>query len=478
MSCPALMAADSRDNNNQARRSAHKQHADSQTAGAGADFSPDCRRAVHRQCARTAGEEDYEGSFRLRELPVGNQDYYGLYEYMCPYVYVYVYVYVWYLVSSERETLRERERQKEIGGPLKHVSFVRVFDHLSDHFTQIGGVGGLCTGSLLSGKWVLTAAHCILNKDSTGFANVQGTSIQVGCSDSTSSTCRTIKVKNWYPHPCYVASSMNNHDDVVMFELEEDANLPPKDYAVVDNLHGLADERPGDTVTLIGWGSVSNDPNVPPPEQLKKVDVPLATRAECDAANPGNNQIVDLNNVFCTGGLNDGKDSCTGDSGGPVVKMKDGRPWIIGTSVAGSELPSESADCGINGRYGVYAEVAKYTDFIATVMAGNTYTCSSCPCLAPADFWRTKYPNGPPTEARPIVDGSCSRKTGDTTGDTATPSASPGNTATPTPAPSPGNTVNTAGKSTHKPRPTGIDSAILAACKSAHSEASIHSHSP
>jgi len=198
-----------------------------------------------------------------------------------------------------------------------------------------------------------------------------------------------------------------------MLELEEDANLPPKDYAVVDNLHGLADEQPGDTVTLIGWGQNTSDPEAPNPEQLKKVDVPLATKAECQAANPGTKDsdgdgiIMDLNNVFCTGGLNDGKDSCYGDSGGPVVKMKDGRPWIIGTSVAGSELPSENGDCGVDGRYGVYLEVAKYTDFIATVMAGDTYTCSSCPCLAPADFWKTQYPDGPLTEARPIVDGSC-----------------------------------------------------------------------
>jgi len=221
-------------------------------------------------------------------------------------------------------------------------------------------------------------------------------------------------------------------------ELAEDANLAPEDYAVVSNLHGDAGYAAGDTVTLIGWG-VTEAEGKGGSVMLRKVDVPLATRQQCKDANPYD-KFIDFNNVLCTGG-GAGKDSCQGDSGGAVVNRKGGRNWVIGVLSKGSQMPTTNPNCGVEGRYGVYTEIARYTEWIAAIMEGKEYKCNACPCVAPTEFWKTRYPNGPTAKVMPVVNSVCD----------------PDATSPPAPPPPPppaidvgatpgGNTVNSAGK--------------------------------
>lgn len=57
----------------------------------------------------------------------------------------------------------------------------------------------------------------------------------------------------------------------------------------------------------------------------------MRTQQECVNANPSDirNGYVNYEHTWCTGGLQ-GRDSCSGDSGGPAIVMRDGRPWLIG----------------------------------------------------------------------------------------------------------------------------------------------------
>lgn len=66
--------------------------------------------------------------------------------------------------------------------------------------------------------------------------------------------------------------------------------------------------------------------------------------------------IVVRDNHLCAGGEN-GKDSCRGDSGGPLMAERDARMYLAGVVSFGYE-------CGLSGWPGVYTRVNKFRDWI------------------------------------------------------------------------------------------------------------------
>ena len=54
------------------------------------------------------------------------------------------------------------------------------------------------------------------------------------------------------------------------------------------------------------------------------------------------------------------KDTCSGDSGGPMTYFINGKPTLVGVTSWGSE------QCGTTGYPGVYTEVAAYVNWIET----------------------------------------------------------------------------------------------------------------
>merc|ERR1712198_688915 len=77
----------------------------------------------------------------------------------------------------------------------------------------------------------------------------------------------------------------------------------------------MQDTAAGSMVTVTGWGTTSEGalglPNV-----LHKVDVPVVSDEECNAAYGAAGYAV-ADSMICAGLPEGGKDSCQGDSGGP-----------------------------------------------------------------------------------------------------------------------------------------------------------------
>lgn len=112
--------------------------------------------------------------------------------------------------------------------------------------------------------------------------------------------------------------------------------------------------RVGDILTVAGWGRTETDSS----SAVKlKVEIPLADKSSCSGrfrtagVNLGNKQL-------CAGGQR-GKDSCTGDSGGPLMKVRRGSvQWYI------EGVVSFGAICGTEGWPGIYTKVSEYVDWI------------------------------------------------------------------------------------------------------------------
>ncbi len=169
-------------------------------------------------------------------------------------------------------------------------------------------VEGSCTGTLVHPEVVIYAAHC-----GTGYS-----SIQFG--ESGAQAARSVPVQFCKTFP---GGGPGSGQDFAVCKLAE----PQLDVPIVPILMGCETDKylqPGQTVTIVGFGfDENNDIGV------KKEVVTTINSFENNEAFIGGN----------------GKDSCNGDSGGPVfVQIDDGTWRVFGITSYGGE-------CGTGGYY-------------------------------------------------------------------------------------------------------------------------------
>ena len=107
---------------------------------------------------------------------------------------------------------------------------------------------------------------------------------------------------------------------------------------------------PGTTSTIIGWGS-TNDSTGPFPDDLLQAPVPVRTDATC--ANAYGAGVYDAAVMMCAG---DGvRDTCAGDSGGPIMVPRGRRFALIGVTSFGPDPCANPDAPGVYTRIGAPA---------------------------------------------------------------------------------------------------------------------------
>nr|AAV84270.1 serine protease [Culicoides sonorensis] len=202
--------------------------------------------------------------------------------------------------------------------------------------------GHFCGGSIISSKWILSAAHCVGNDSAPTLQ------IRVG-SSFKSSGGDLMKVSQVVQHPAF-------NDDVIDFdyaliELQDELELSDVIKPVL--LADQDEEFEADTkCTVSGWGNTQKPAEST--QQLRKVVVPIVSREQCSKSYKGFNEITER--MICAGFQKGGKDSCQGDSGGPLVHDD----VLIG-------VVSWGKGCAEKNFPGVYANVAYVRDWIKGV---------------------------------------------------------------------------------------------------------------
>ncbi|XP_031618989.1 serine protease snake-like [Contarinia nasturtii] len=217
-----------------------------------------------------------------------------------------------------------------------------------------GPINWNCGGSLISYRFVLSAAHCV------SWRGIKPKIIRLGAQNlnkSHDSNVVDFGIAQAMRHPSYKPSS--KYHDIALFELDRDVHI--SDYIRPACLWQRFDVNYTSGVAT-GWGLTRDRGR--PSDELLKVQLNIITNERCDGFYQRfgalKNGIID--SQFCAGHDTEERDTCNGDSGGPMqvaTPNSDCTYHLIGVTSFGQ-------GCG-NG-YGVYTRVSEYLDWIESVV--------------------------------------------------------------------------------------------------------------
>ena len=221
-----------------------------------------------------------------------------------------------------------------------------------------------CGGALVGSKYVITASHC------TDGLSPGDLMIRVG--DTTfdeefEAESYTYSVASITNHPNYNGATLKN--DIAVVELASSVPLDKYPHIKPVCLPDAGATFVGDAV-VSGWGSVNVDINsITMNSWLHEVDVNVFADGDCGSWN--GQMTADM---ICAGVKEGGKNSCRGDSGGPLIAsdpMRNGAMSLIG-------VVSFGFGCGDPDYPGVYAEVSHFITWLNQQMP-DLITCPAPP---------------------------------------------------------------------------------------------------
>ncbi|XP_013099236.2 trypsin-1-like [Stomoxys calcitrans] len=208
------------------------------------------------------------------------------------------------------------------------------------HQVSLQTTAHLCGGSIISNRWILTAAHCTYGR------NADELRVRIGSSESSKGG-ELIDVEEIVQHKDFNIRNVDYDFSLIKLDREIEFNDTKQAVKLPEHMENITD---GTACFVTGWGYTHSITQSR--EWLRQAEVPIFNQQQCAMRYNIFGGITDR--MICAGYAKGGKDACQGDSGGPLVTDSGVLVGIV----------SWGFGCARPNYPGIYSRVAYVRDWI------------------------------------------------------------------------------------------------------------------